>query len=427
MAAEQDGRKVYIQTDHRSPAEMNETSEISVLFALVRTLLPHRMTESGQAPSTVRYAALDGASDAVAEAIASTGAELESSGSGTPEVLPYAGTPRTPAEIADEAFKSLAHTVALRESVPISGTGLADFEARLLAQQESDPDLGEIESWTAALELAALTGECLRRNGDGGQWQISDEVFRDSEQVSPSDLGILPFIFTAKGGFMHNAANKAIRAMSEPGQSTVQLLASAKPADGDDGTTVVVLKPSNWGTDGVYARPLLENVPDVPLVVIGQDHPNNVAYPTTSQSEPEKHNSLMAEALVNLAQVEVEIEKLDLGIEMDLYVVHGDFYAAEKILDEAFMHRMHALIGQELLAVAIPVKSRMFVTAGAQAPDNLARIIALAQGVFEREPHPITPKVFGVMNGKVSAIVQASGGPSPEPKKKKGFWARLFG
>lgn len=427
MAAEQDGRKVYLQTDHRSPEEMDETPEVSVLFALIRTLLPHRMTEAGQPRAGVRYAALGGASEAVSEAIASTGAELESSASGTPEIVPYSGTPRTPTEIADEAFTGLAHRVALRESVPVSGTGLAEFEARLLAQQEDDPDLGEIESWTAVIELAALTGECLRRIGDGGQWQVSDEVFADNEQISPSDLGMLPFIFTATGGFMHNAANKAIRALSEPGQSTVQLLASTQPAEGDDGTTVVVLKPSSWGMDGIYARPLLDNVPDCPLVVIGQDHPNNVAYPTTSQEEPEKHDVLMAEALRNLAHVDVEIEKLDMGIEMDLYVVHGDFYAAEKILDEAFMHRMHATIGQELLAVAIPVKSRMFVTAGAQAPENLARIIALAQGVFDQEPHPITPKVFGVMNGKVSAVVQASGGPPPKPKKKKGFWARLFG
>ena len=426
MAAEQDGRKVYIQTDHRSPEEMDETPEVSVLFALIRTLLPHRMTDPGAPRAMVRYAALAGASPGVAEALAATGAQLESSGSGTPQLVAYEGTPRTVAEIADQTFTALAHSVALRESVAVSGSGLAEFEARLLAAQEEDPDRGEIESWTAVIELAALTGECLRRNGDGGQWQISDEVFAGNEQISPSDLGMLPFIFTATGGFMHNAANKAIRALSEPGQSTVQLLASTQPADGDEGTTVVVLKPSNWGTDGVYARPLLENVPDCPLVVIGQDHPNNVAYPTTSQDEPEKHDTLMTEALSNLAAVEVEIEKLDLGVEMDLYLVHGDFYAAEKILDEAFMHRMHAQLGQEMLAVAIPVKSRMFITAGAQAPENLARLIALAEGVFEKEPHPITPKVFGVMNGKVSAVVQATGGPSPAPKKKKGFWARLF-
>ena len=191
---------------------------------------------------------------------------------------------------------------------------------------------------------------------------------------------------------------------------------------------MVVLKPPGWGTHGVYARPLMERYDESPVAVIAEDHPNNVAYPTDDEGDGSKRDALFAEALANLADIDVEIEKLDLGIEMDLYVVHGHFYAAEKILDEAFMHRMHALLRQELLAVAVPVKSRMFISAGIQSPDNLARLMGLAQSVFENEAHPISPRVFGVMGGKVSAMIQPTGGdaPEPEPKKKKGFWSRLF-
>lgn len=425
MAAEHDGQKVFIQTDHRSPEEMDETPEISAVFALVRTLLPKRLGDEGH-PARVRYAALAGASAGVAEAVAATGAELESMASGAPEIIAYRGTPRTPAEIVDAAFAALAHRVALREGLPISGEGLATFEERLRAQG-LDTEEEEIEGWTGIVELAAFTGECIRRRDEGGHWSVTDELFTDHDKIAPADFGLLPFVFSGKGGMVQNAANKAIRAMTEPGQSCVQMLVSTKPAEGEPGVTMVVLKPPGWGTHGVYARPLMASYDESPVAVIAEDHPNNVAYPTSDDDDDDAREALFAKALANLAEVEVEVEKLDLGIEMDLYVVHGHFYAAEKILDEAFMHRMHALLRQELLAVAVPVKSRMFITAGIQAPDNLARLMALAQSVYEKEAHPISPRVFGVMGGKVSAMIQPSGDePAPEPTKKKGFWSRLF-
>ena len=228
MAAEHDGRKVFIQTDHRSPEEMDETPEISVLFALVRTLLPKRLGEDGQ-PAQVRYAALSGASAGVAEAIASTGAELESMANGSPEIIPYPGTPRTPAEIADAAFTALAHGVALREGLPISGEGLSAFEQRL-RDLGLDTEEEEIDGWTGIVELAAFTGECIRRRDEGGHWSLADELFADNDKIAPADFGLLPFLFSSKDGMIQNAANKAIRAMTEPGQSCVQMLASSMPA-----------------------------------------------------------------------------------------------------------------------------------------------------------------------------------------------------
>lgn len=426
--AEQDGVQVCIQTDHRSPAEMDETAELSVLFALVRTLGPRRFaTDSAPAPK-VKYAAMQGASEGVAEAVAAAGAALETMAAGTPELVVYPGSPRPVATLVDEAFRGLAHRVALRESVAVSPIGLKAFEDRILADAwDLEDGEQEIEAWTAAVELAALTGECIRQV-HGGRWVLTEEALNGAmgAHISAADFGLLPFAYARETGELHNAANKAIRAMSEPGQSVLQMLVTESSAAQEDGKMMVILKPADWGTHGVVSRPLFETLTDGPLVVVGKDMPNSVAYSAADERSPEEIDAVFTEALANLAEVQVEVERLDLDVPMDIYVVHGDFYAAEKILDESFMHSMHARVGQELLAVSVPVRGRMFVTAGAQAPENIARMLALAQGVFDGEPEPISPRVFGVMNGKIAAIVQASPESEP-PEKKKGLWRRLFG
>ena len=429
IVAEEDGVEVCIQTDHRAPDEMDEDAELSVLFALTRTLLPRRFATDGKPMPVVRYAALQGASRAVAEAVASTGSQLESMESGNPTRVPFDGPVRTPAEVADGAFKGLAHRVLLREGLPLSAEGLATFESRIQdANYDLDDDEQEIEAWTAVLELAAVTGETIRHH-NGGHWVLTEDAIRDNTQgISAADFGLLPFAFSHDNGHISNAANKAVRAMTEPGQSTVQLLVPPPPTDAE-GTTILCLKPAGWGTDGMVARKLFDSLPDSPIIVVAQDHPDSVAYSVGTDKTPEEIESMFDEGKGSLAEVEVQIEKLDLEVEMDLYLVHGDYYAAEKVLDPMFMMQLHQLLGQELLAVAIPVKGRLFVTAGVQNPDNLARLMALAQGVHESEPNPITPHVFGVMNGEVSALIQPKYGepePEPEPPKKKSLWRRLF-
>ena len=429
IVAEEDGVEVCIQTDHREPSEMEEDAELSVLFALIRTLLPRRFATDGKPMPVVRYAALQGASRAVAEAVASTGAQLESMASGNPERIPFDGPVRAPAEIADAAMTGLAHRVLLREGLPLSAEGLATFESRIQdAGLDPDDDEDEIEAWTAVLELAAVTGEAIRRQ-HGGHWVLTEEALGPNPQgITAADFGLLPFAFAHDNGHVSNAANKAVRAMTEPGQSTVQLL--VPPPDTEaGGTTILCLKPAAWGTDGMVARKLFESLADSPLVVVAEDHPDSVAYSVATDKTPEEVEALFAEGTANIAKIEVEIEKLDLEVEMDLYLVHGDYYAAEKVLDPMFMMQLHRMLGEELLAVAMPVKSRLFVTSGIQNPENLARLMALSQGVFESEANPISPHVFGVMNGEVSALIQPKfeePEPEPEPPKKKSLWRRLF-
>jgi len=416
LAGEEEGVKVFCQTDHRSAEEMDETPEVSVLFALVRTLLPRRLFEADGPSSKVRYVALSSVSAGVAEAVAATGSELESSATGESVVVPYDGAPRSVAEIADAAFRGLAHRVALRESLPISGIGLKALEERVLEAgwEFSEDSECEIEAWTALIELAAFTGECVRQDANGS-WVVTEDEIGTDKAITAADFGLIPFVFKRQNGELQNAANKAMRAMTEPGQSVLQMLITETEEAREAGVAMLILKPPGWGQHGVLSRLLHEGLDDSPLVVVGQDMPNSIAYTTDDDRSPEAIELAFTEAAANVAKIEVEVEALDLEIEMDLLLVHGDFYAAEKILDESFMHSLHARMGQELLAVSVPVRGRLLVTAGVQSPDNLAHMMALTAGIFDKEADPISPLVFGVMNGKVSAVMR---GESPEPTKK---------
>jgi hypothetical protein len=42
-----DGRKQFVQTDHRTAQEIEQEPELSVLFALIRILNPRRMADAG--------------------------------------------------------------------------------------------------------------------------------------------------------------------------------------------------------------------------------------------------------------------------------------------------------------------------------------------------------------------------------------------
>ena len=192
--------------------------------------------------------------------------------------------------------------------------------------------------------------------------------------------------------------------MTEPGQSVLHLLHTAQPQP-TDAKTVAILKPAEWGVDGVVARPLLE-VEGAPLIVIAEDRPDTVAYSVADDKAPDEIEALFEAGIAALSEVEVDIEKIDTD-SMDIVVIHGDYYAAEKILDRAFMRQLHLMFDAELLAVAIPVRGRMFVTSGVQAPELLARMVALAESVHADEPNPITPMVFGVHGGQVQAVIRA--------------------
>jgi hypothetical protein len=121
---------------------------------------------------------------------------------------------------------------------------------------------------------------------------------------------------------------------------------------------------------------------DIPLVAYGRDQPNSFAMLSPDNDQAQDLAALRAEALANLAKVEVSVEK----VELDALT----FWAA------------HAVV----------------------APEKTLAFMALARGAYERNEggRQLSPTIFLVMDGSVSGIATAA---EPEPKKK-GFFSQLF-
>jgi hypothetical protein len=415
--------KIFVQTDHRDAEEVAREVEISVIFALARTLLPKRMPEAKQA--VVRYVCMGKLHPALAEVAAATGAQAEAMGA---SVALDSVRRRAPADIADEAFASLGKRVLAAHKLAADEAGLAAFEA-LMKDAPADPqDEDEIAHWTAVAELAAVTGEVLRAKY-GGRW-VDD----------PKDFADIPFLFEpARDAGLVNPVGKAIKFLKHgAAESPRQLLQLVEDAGAPEGPLLFSLKPSHWGTSGVaVCEPVFPGLEktgaDIPVVVYGRDQPNTFAIFMKDGEREKKLEGLRAEALVNLARVEASVERIDLE-RLTFWVVQGGYFSAEKILDVAFMQRMHERIKAPLLAAAVPSKGQLLVTSAVARPETVGDFVALARAIYERNEggRQISPTVFLVSEGKITGVAKAAGerdadgeGEAPN-KEKKGFFRRLL-
>lgn len=411
IVLDEKGRAVLVQTDHRDRAEVERELELSVIFALTRLLSPLRSDEWKGA--SVRYVAIGELHPTLATVIASTGQAAESSG----KPFDLSGvTKRAPADLANDAFVGLAAKVIARERISLDAEGLAAFEARIAAAPPKVEE-DEIAYWTTVAELAAVTGEVLRSK-HGGRW--TDDARNMSE---------IPFLFES-GTTLVNPVGKACRfiAHGEP-QSPRQLLMMLEESRLPQGPLLLNMKPASWPARAqAICEPLFPEMThlgaDMPLVVYGHDQPQSFAMFTVESDPGRELASLRAEALSNLAKVDVVVERVQLDA-LTFWAVHGSFFAAEKILDVAFMKEMHRRIGSDALAVATPLKGQLFVmNAVVEAQETLA-FMALVRGAFTENEggRQLSPTIFLVMDGVANGIATPA---EPEPPKKKGFFSRWF-
>ncbi len=165
-----DGREQYVQTDHRSAAEIEAERELSVVFALIRVLNPKRMVKEGEPEPDVIYGAMEEPPEFLRRAIRAAGG-LIAVGLGS-QPLPDT-SPRPPlAEVVAAAFADLARAVAAEYRVQLTVEGLRTLE-ETLAENVGDPEEDEIGYWSSVVKLGAFAGEVLRAS-NGGRWQVSD-------------------------------------------------------------------------------------------------------------------------------------------------------------------------------------------------------------------------------------------------------------
>ena len=400
LAATVDGRHVAMQTDHRSAAEIEAEPELSVLYAMARVLNARSHLADDHPEASVHYVAAAEPPALLRAALCAVGATLERFDSG----LEPLGAPSEAAagELADRQFRELA----LRAAARVGSRDLAIALRMLEDQTFADPpqhDDDEPAYWQRVLELAALTGELLRAKYPAGRWVQTDRA-------------LVPFGFqlSAGGSTLMFPTNRAQRVIEDgPDESLFKLLVAAeetmqRPPDASTSRLMPSLRDrrSVELDELVWHSLLPEAAPaDLPIVVCGIDGESTFGM-IRREALDRPADEAMTEALRNLEAEQVEIEEMRVG-EVSLLVVSGSFYAAEKLLDRAFMIRIHDRLRADLLAVAVPTRGLLLVAAADLEPAQIARFAALARLRHdEAGGRAISPMVMVVEGGRVAGFVR---------------------
>jgi hypothetical protein len=164
----------------------------------------------------------------------------------------------------------------------------------------------------------------------------------------------------------------------------------------------------------VWTALLPESAHDLPVIVCGIDGESTFGMLRREALERPADEAL-AQALVNLADEPVELDEMRVG-DLDLVVVTGSFYAAEKVLDRRFMLALHARIGAEILAV--PTRGLLVATAADLEPAQIARFAALARLRHDESGgRGISPTVMLVSDGQIAGFVRDTTVPLRRPDR----------
>lgn len=402
VIVEEGGLRVAVQTDHREPAEIDADFDRSAIFAISRALNPVR---TGSADK-VRFAHLHRPSAAYLALLVALGVEVE--------VLSEAVAPARP---VDDAEVDRVARVSLERIGQALLTDLGCFpdEAGLVAAQVAcrnkafamgdGPDEDPVGYFEALVELGAVTGLVLQTRG-------AYEWTRD-----PGYYGVVPFMMGVRGT-LTNVFGKVERFFDQgERQAPEHLLRIAEEsADVDASPVFFNLRPHDWaGIGRAWTRPLLERDADaeietpLPVVALVRDMPSSVAS-IPADTPPDEIGALLAEAEANLGTVPVEIERVD-G-DLPLLVVHGSYYAAEKILDAAFMANLAGQLRSPLVMAAIPAKGRLLLASALTDPARAVALKLLAERDYDEAPvaDRLTPELLLWGEGRILGFARLTSG-----------------
>lgn len=181
LKADAQGRRQFVQTDHRTAEEIEEEPALSTLFALIRILNPKRAAGENEPEPVVIYSTQSRPPEFLRRAIRAAGGLL-TIGSGIDPEPEEGGAPDLEGFI-ESSFSNLANAVAGEYKVELTLAGL-DVVESLLAESVSDPEEDEGAYWSAVLKLGCFGGELIRTS-NGGRWRVVDS-------------GSLPFALSTK-------------------------------------------------------------------------------------------------------------------------------------------------------------------------------------------------------------------------------------
>lgn len=219
-----DGRRLWVQTDHREHDEVAASAALSTIAALVRCLNARRHADQGVV-TVVAY-------NAQSEPPAFLRAAVEAA-SGLLWVgkdVAFVNRPFVPGPVdvaivnrlANEAMAALADDVRARRGGFAPLSTLRACEAELVSNGFPEEE-NEGPFWTVILELAALTAKAIQPT-NGGVWRYA-----------PTTTGTLPFTFECtfnKGPATVNPLGKALKFLRAKGggddpSAMVEMLAGA--------------------------------------------------------------------------------------------------------------------------------------------------------------------------------------------------------
>ncbi len=223
LVQHRDGRSEYALTDHRTFAEVESELDISVAFALVRTLAAVRFARERGGYYRVAYISRERPPERVVQAIASAGGVLE-----VDHVeQPYRGQLADPSALIDGALRGLGEADAARTGTPLTLEGLKKLQGEYAAWGPR-LEVDEVAYWSSVLHLGAFAGEVLRASSGGG-WAVTETLNLDIPIVyvcGPQTI----FLLSKAEKFLDSPATDSIEFTVSQSIMMAQHLASRTPA-----------------------------------------------------------------------------------------------------------------------------------------------------------------------------------------------------
>ncbi len=410
---------VGVQTDHRERAEIEAEWDLSVVFAAVRA---RAALLCGQVEG-VRFAFLHPPPEALITFLRQCGADVELGYGG--EVRPAAtDLPAATAQV-QAALLALGGAALARRGLPTDVEGLRRLEEALRAEvPEGGPEEEtELEYWTAVAELGGAAA-LVARSLFGGELHADDEL-----------AGAMPFRWS-QGGALTNLFGRAATFLDDdPGVPPSRLVVMVGGQQEPDGDVMFHLRPPRWeGTSLALTVPLLPGAErlgdhDLPVLALVVDLPT-ATKTIPRDTAPAEVERLRAEALENNRRLPVEVQRVDTG-GAPILVVLGHYYAAERLVDPAFVAELAQRVGASLLLAGVPKKGVLMVQDAAVEPERVAAFTNAVRGQYDRaQPtERLSPEVLLLQaDGAIVGLSRLRESPAQlPPPKKKGFWGRWFG
>lgn len=172
LSGSRPGQRILIQTDHRSFDEINNTPDLSALFALIRMINPHRMIENDEAPLICYLFGQSSPPEFLRLIIETAGGTVLENIDEVDSLIELDFGPKFPLpeldELLHEHLNNLAKWTVKECGQALTLSGLQECEKVLLPQDTSL----ESDYWARVLKLGAITGELIRQN-TRGKWVLT--------------------------------------------------------------------------------------------------------------------------------------------------------------------------------------------------------------------------------------------------------------